>query len=313
MKNLVSIVFVIAIFSICSRADTLKLNIQKIDDIIKIKGKHNQAEGVYKISVPRDDVAISIDKWKMPPFMGLTSWVSFQSGQNIPAMIMGDLVLFEDEVNPLMDVALSKGLQVTALHNHFFFDQPRVYFMHIAGEDTDEALAKAVRACFDRIKEIRENQKSPSTSFNAQSLPQKSSISPKIIEDIFATKGEAKDGMYKLVFGRSISMACGCSVGKDMGVNTWSAFAGSDDNAVVDGDFAVLESELQSVLKSLRGSGINIVAIHHHMVDETPRMLFLHYWGRGKVKNLAQAIKKTLNVPTAKNDKPSTHQSCQNP
>jgi len=86
-------------------------------------------------------------------------------------------------------------------------------------------------------------------------------------------------------------MDCGCDVGKEMGVNTWASFGGTDDNAVVDGDFASREDELQPVLKSLRGAGINIVAIHHHMIGETPRYVFLHYWGRGKAADLARAIK----------------------
>src|SRR5204863_5320884 len=109
----------------------------------------------------------------------------------------------------------------------------------------------------------------------------KSSITASALEEAFGTKGESKDGMFKVVFGRSVKMACGCEAGKEMGVNTWAAFAGTDDNAVVDGDFVVLEDELQPVLKSLRKNAINIVAIHHHMTEETPRYIFLHYWGRG--------------------------------
>jgi hypothetical protein len=102
------------------------------------------------------------------------------------------------------------------------------------------------------------------------------------LEKILGVKGEAKEGMFKAVIGRKARMAYGCEAGKDMGVNTWAAFMGTDEKAVVDGDFIVLESELQGVLRSLRKSGIDIVAIHHHMVGETPRMLFLHYWGRGQ-------------------------------
>lgn len=109
-------------------------------------------------------------------------------------------------------------------------------------------------------------------------------------------KGQAKDGMYKAVIGRTTKMPCGCEMGKEMGVNTWAAFAGADDNAVVCGDFCVLEKELQPVLKSLRAEGINIVAIHHHMTMEEPRFLFLHYWGRGPAAKLATSLKKTLDL-----------------
>jgi hypothetical protein len=110
-------------------------------------------------------------------------------------------------------------------------------------------------------------------------------------------KGTAKEGMYKVVVGRTATAAaCGCNIGKAMGVNTWAAFAGTDDNAVVDGDFAMTEDELQPVLKSLRGAGIHVVAIHHHMVGETPRILFLHYWGRGSVTTLAASVKKAIDL-----------------
>ena len=168
--------------------------------------------------------------------------------------------------------------------------------MHIGGEGSIENLAKGVRACFDVVKATRAAKKEPAKSFGGNDLPKKNSITPKVIEDVFLTKGEAKDGMYKAVFGREVKMGCGCTVGNTMGVNTWAAFAGSDDNALVDGDFAILENELQPVLKSLRASGINIVAIHQHMVGETPRMLFLHYWGRGSAKNLATAVQAALSV-----------------
>lgn len=277
-----------------------KMDYSKIEAITGLTGKFNESEGVFKVTSPRKDVEISVDQWKMPPFMGLTSWASFKEGKKEAGMVMGDLVLFEDEVNSVMSAALNNGLQVTALHNHFFYDEPKVYFMHIGGEGTLENLAKGVRACLDTVKTIRGANKKPAKSFGEKKLPKVSTISPKVIEDVFQSKGEAKDGMYKMVFGREVSMECGCTVGNTMGVNTWAAFAGSDDNAVVDGDFAVLENELQPVLKSLRSSGINIVAIHNHMVGETPRMLFLHYWGRGDTKKLANAVKTALSEQKAK-------------
>src|SRR2546428_365073 len=179
----------LAIFTLPSNAAQSKqLDTAQIDELTGLKGKLNQQENVYKVSSPRTDLKISVDKWEMPPFMGLTSWAAFMPG----------------------------------------------------------------------------------------------------------AKGETKDGMFKAVFGRTVKMPCGCEVGKEMGVNTWAAFAGSDDNAVVDGDFVVLGEELQPALKSLRKSGINIVAIHHHMVGEEPRMIFFHYWGRGPAKELASAVKTAL-------------------
>src|SRR6266568_6385586 len=126
-----------------------KLNAAKIDELTGLKGKLNDQEGVYKVSSPRTDIKISVDKWEMPPFMGLTSWAAFMPGMKDGAMVMGDLVLMQDEVNPVMSSALDNGLQVTALHNHFFFDEPRVCFMHIGGEGDTPTLAKGVRAALD--------------------------------------------------------------------------------------------------------------------------------------------------------------------
>jgi hypothetical protein len=204
---------------------------------------------------------------------------------------MGDLVLMQDEVNPVMSAALQNGLQVTALHNHFFYEEPKVYFMHIGGEGTAADLATGVRAALDKVKEIRSANPTPSRSSAAKALPAQSSITAELLSTLLNVKGEAKDGMFKAVFGRTVKMECGCEAGKEMGVNTWAAFAGSDENALVDGDFAVLENELQPVLKSLRKGGIDIVAIHQHMTGEEPRMMFLHYWGRGKAADLANAVK----------------------
>jgi hypothetical protein len=211
-------------------------------------------------------------------------------------MVMGDMVLMQDEVNPVMSAALDHGLEVTALHNHFLFDKPRVFFMHIGGEGKVADLGKGVRSAMDEVAAIRKKSPKPTNTFGAAKMPAKSSIDGAKLDGVLNTKGTSKDGMYKAVWGRETSAACGCPVGKAMGVNTWAAFAGADDNAVVDGDFAVAESELQSVLKSLRAGGINVVAIHHHMSGEQPRILFLHYWGRGKAADLAATVKKTIDL-----------------
>lgn len=268
----------------------------RISTLTGLKGTWIEAEHVYKVTQPRNDLPVSVDGWTMPPFLGLTSWASFAAGVKAEVMVMGDLVLFEDEVNPVMSAALDAGLAVTALHNHFFFDQPRVYFMHIGGEGSLEQIAQAVRAAFARQKEIRAANPKPANSFGSAFAPERNAISGAAVESALGVKGQANNGMFKVVIGREVTMPCGCVATKEMGVNTWAAFAGTDDSAVVDGDFAALEDELQPVLKSLRREGINVVAIHHHMTHEQPRMLFLHYWGRGSVAMLTQALKRSLDV-----------------
>jgi hypothetical protein len=259
--------------------------------------KPEVAGNVVKVSFPRTDVRIDVDGIKMPPFMGLTSWAGFVAGEKpgIEAMVMGDLVLFEDEVNRAMSAALDNGLEVTALHNHFFFDKPHVFFMHIGGEGTVEQLGKGVKSTLEAVHAVRQKAPKPAAEFGPPP-PATSKIDAAQLDAIFGAKGAAKDGMYKGVFGRKTQAECGCTIGAAMGVNTWAAFAGTDDNAVVDGDFAIAESELQPVLKSLRGNGINIVSIHSHMSGESPRILFLHYWGRGRAADLASAVKHALDL-----------------
>ena len=269
------------------------LDTAKIDEITGLKGKLNEKEGVYRVTFPRADVKVAVDGWTMPPFMGLGTWAAFTAGSHTDAMVMGDTVLFEDEVNATMSTALENGLSVTALHNHFLFDHPKVYFMHVEGQGTTEQLAGAVRKLYDKIKEVRVANPQPKDSFSAGSLPEKNAISAEPLNAIFGIPGETNNGMAKFTIGRPATMH-GVKIDKDMGVNTWAAFAGTDENAVVDGDFAVTEDELQPALKALRTAGINIVAIHSHMTHETPRILFFHYWGRGKAKDLANGIKGAL-------------------
>lgn len=201
-------------------------------------------------------------------------------------------MLLEDEVNPAMSAALDAGLQVTALHNHFFHDQPKVYFMHIGGSGEAGRLAAAVKAMYDRVAEVRAAN-SDAASRQAAGVASTSNVSAEPIARILSAKPETKDGMVKFTLGRTTRMH-GMSVGNQMGVNTWAAFAGTDDNAVVDGDFAMREEDLQSVLKSMRASGINIVAIHQHMVRENPRIMFLHYWGQGRATDLAVAVRRAF-------------------
>ena len=293
MKNF--LVHTTILLGIVSSAFAADLNTARIDELTGLKGKMNDKEVVYKVTFPRSDVKVVVDGWTMPPFTGLGTWAAFTKGAHTEAMVMGDTVLFEDEVNAAMSSAIENGLNVTALHNHFFFDHPKVYFMHIEGEGAVDKLAGAVRKVYDAAKQIRAASPQPKESFGANALPDKNSISADPLNQIFAMKGEENNGMVKFSIGRPATMH-GVKIDNAMGVNTWAAFAGSDDNAVVDGDFAVTEDELQPVLKSLLKDKINIVAIHQHMTHEEPRIMFFHYWGRGPAKDLANAVKGGLLV-----------------
>ncbi len=267
------------------------LDTAKIEQFTGMKGKLDQAESVFKVSQPRTDLNATVAGVKMIPEMGLTSWAGFEAAGD-QVMVMGDIVLLEDQVNPVMSVALDNGLEVTGLHNHFIWDKPRVMFMHIGGMGNPETLATGVGKVFAKAKEMHNGKKrTPAAGFDAA----KTTLDPKPIETIIGTSPEKTGPVYKVTVGRKTEIN-GHSAGKAMGVNTWAAFAGSNDKAVVEGDFAMLESELQSVLKALRGANINIAAIHQHMMNETPKIVFLHYWGTGSVIDLAKGIKTALDT-----------------
>jgi hypothetical protein len=274
------------------------LDTAKIEELTGLKGSLDAKEGVFKVSMPRADLTVSIAGVRMTPPMGLTAWAAFtRAGAHV--MVMGDMVVLEDQVNPVMSAALDNGLEVTALHNHFFWDTPKVMFMHIGGMGDEATLAAAVGKVFAKIKETAGGK---GEHPHADIDPAKSNLDPKKIEAALGYKGDLANGVYKVTIGRTIKMG-GHSVGKAMGVNTWAAFAGSDDQAVVDGDFDMLESELQPVLKTLRAGGLNVVAIHNHMTGESPRIMFLHYWGLGRTEDLAKTLKaaleKTKHAPAA--------------
>ena len=268
-------------------ADIEGFDLATIEIITGIKGELNEKEGVYKLSVPRDDLKVTVAGVKMTPAMGLTAWAAFSKPSG-HVMVMGDIVMTEGQVNTVLSTALDSGLEVTALHNHFFDDTPKIMFMHISGTGTEQNLAQAVKNVFNAL-EHSVNMTFPRAALD----PAKSTLDPKKLDEIFKKTGTYKDGVYKISFGRKTEMEHG-NVGHAMGVNTWVAAIGTPKLAVVDGDFAMQESELQSVLRILRKGNIQIVAIHNHMTDENPRIMFLHYWGVGPAADLARAIKAAL-------------------
>jgi hypothetical protein len=246
---------------------------------------------VVRISWPRTDVSVTVDGIGLKPFAGLGSWAAFKSSPH-GAMMMGDTVVFEDEVNPAMDAAFAAGLDVTGLHNHFFFDEPKVYFMHIGGTGNAEVLAKGVKFVWDKIKDIRAKKPSPSKSFDHKIIPT-GVVKAASLEAIIGSKSESKDGIVKFTIGKTGKMH-GVEVGASMGLSTWIAFSGNDQEAAISGDFIMTATEVQPVLRSLRAKGINIVALHNHMTGEQPAFYFTHFWGKGSPEELAKAFKAAL-------------------
>ncbi len=270
------------------------LDTARIEALTGAKGALDARSGVFKVSVPRRDLDVHAGGVRVTPAMGLTSWAAFQRvGGHV--VVMGDLVLLQDQVNPVMSAALDNGLEVTALHNHFLWESPRVMFMHVGGMGDEQQLAAAVGKVFARMSETAGGHGGPP---EADLDPAKTTLDPKKIDAVLHEPGTLADGVYKVVVGRTTAMHGG-TMGAAMGVNTWAAFVGADDRAVVDGDFAMLEGEVQGVLRALRAAGIDVVAIHQHMAGEEPRIVFLHYWGVGSTASLARGLRAALDRTAA--------------
>jgi hypothetical protein len=250
-------------------------------------------DGVVRIAWARTDVLVTVDGMALQPFAGLGSWAAFTPAP-AGAMVMGDTVVFQDEVTPAMDAAFAGGLEVTGLHNHFFYDEPKVYFMHIGGQGEPERLAGAVKGVWDAIKKVRAEHATPATRFTRE-VPPQGKTDAASIEKILGHKSETQNGVVKVTIGREGNMHR-VKIGGSMGLTTWAAFSGSDVLAAVDGDFIMTAQEVQPVLRALRRAGIHIVALHNHMVGEEPAFYFTHFWGKGSTQELARGVKSALDT-----------------
>jgi hypothetical protein len=253
-------------------------------------------DGVVRIGWPRTDVKVTVDGMPLKPFAGLGSWAAFTPAKH-GAMVMGDTVVFQDEVTPAMDAAFASGLEVTGLHNHFFHDEPKVYFMHIGGTGEPEKLAGGVKKVWDAIKTVRAKDARPASRF-AGDTPKAGAVTAEKVEKILGHKSQSQDGVVKVTIGRDGTMH-GMKVGGSMGLTTWAAFSGGDEWAAVDGDFIMTAEEVQPVLRALRKGNLHVVALHNHMVGEQPPFYFVHFWAKGPAEDLATGLKAALDAQAA--------------
>ncbi|MDE1983970.1 MAG: DUF1259 domain-containing protein [Gammaproteobacteria bacterium] len=254
-------------------------------------------DGVVKIGWSRTDVPVTIDGMRFPPAAGLGSWAAFKPMTGGDAMVMGDTVVFQDEVDAAMDAAFAHGLGVTALHNHFFYADPPVYFMHIEGEGEPVALATGVKAVWDAIRAVRAKHPVPATEFPGV-VVKPGQLDSAALSRALRQPAQNLPGVVKFTFGRNGTMD-GIAIDGSMGLTTWAAFVGNDKLAVMDGDFLMTAAEVQPVLHALRKANIHIVALHTHMIGETPVMYFTHFWGKGTSLPLARGFKSALDAQAA--------------
>jgi hypothetical protein len=252
-----------------------------------------QPDGVVRIGWSRSDVDVHVDGMPFKPQAGLGSWAAFKETPK-GAMVMGDTVVFQDEVDAAMDAAFAGGLEITALHNHFFYDDPKVYFMHIGGQGDPVKLAAAVKGMWNAVKAVRAASPEPAKRFPGP-IPTAGSIDNSIVDGILGAKSSVNNGVVKVSFPRTGSMH-GLKIGGTMGLSSWAAFSGNDDLASMDGDFIMTAAEVQPVLQAMRTAGIHVVALHNHMVGDDPAFYFTHYWATGSVVKLSQSFKAVLDV-----------------
>lgn len=245
---------------------------------------------VLKVNIPRNDIHVTVANLKTPTPFGFGGWVAMTKGTGGMNVMMGDLVLTQEEVNPVMSALLENGLDVTALHNHFFWDDPRMFFMHVHGQGTPAELARKVKPALDLIGK---GTARPATGAPAAAGPTGGKIDTARLTQIVGSPGEQSGDVYKITIGRDDLKLTemGASINARMGLNTWAAFVGTDQNAAIAGDVAMLASEVTPVLRALRKNGLDVVAIHHHMTETQPTIFFLHYWGTGPAEKLATGFK----------------------
>ena len=249
-------------------------------------------DGVLKVNVPRSDLHVTIAGRPAPTPFGFGGWLAMTSGDGGQEVLMGDLVLTEDEVSPVMSALLENGLEVTALHNHFFWEQPRIFYMHVHGMGDAADLARRVAPALRLIG------KPAAPARAAQPAPAAVAIDGAALAAIVGHPGEQNGPVYKITIGRAdIAMReHGAAINARMGLNTWAAFAGTDADAMVAGDVAMLESEVTSVVKALRAAGLHVVAMHHHMIGVQPAVIFLHYYGTGPADRLARGVRAAVDL-----------------
>ena len=257
--------------------------------VLKSLGRQGDyKEGVLKVNIPRNDVNVSVDGVATPTPFGFGGWIALTKGDHGDVM-MGDLVLTEEEVNPVMSAVLDNGLDVTAIHNHFFYESPRIFYMHVHGHGMSADIAKRIAPALALIGKTPSRR--PVTAVAGKPIDGKLDVAR--LTKIVGPEGEQTGAVYKITMGRpDIPLKeMGATINARMGLNTWAAFYGSDSEAVVAGDVAMRAEEVTPVLKALRSNGIDVVAIHHHMTGTEPTVYFLHYWGRGPAERLATAVR----------------------
>ena len=292
-------------FASIARAQDVPAEYQQVLTALGKQGDYKA--NVLKVNIPRNDVSVTVASVKTPTPFGFGGWVAMTKGTGGMDVMMGDLVLTQDEVNPVMSALLDNGIDVTAVHNHFFWEEPRMFYMHVHAHGKPADLARKVKPAIDLIGK---GASRPAATPAAAAAAPATTIDTAKLAQIVGTPGEQTGAVYKITIGRDDLKLTemGAPINARMGLNTWAAFTGTNEKAAIAGDVAMLESEVTPVLKALRKNGLDVVAIHHHMTNDRPVIIFLHYWGTGPAEKLASAFKAAVSETGKAKASPSTKQ-----
>jgi hypothetical protein len=269
--------------------------IASIESALGKKGAYKEAEAVHTTPIPRNDLKMKIKGEPVPIPFGFGGWVSFKKTMDgKSAMVMSDNVLQQDEVNALISAAHANGLEIAAIHNHFFYEEPRMFYMHIHGMGGVAELAKKYANTIRDSKLFPANQPAPGPP---PAMTGKENFDIPALDAIIKNTGTVNGPTYKYTIGRSDLKvtAMGVEMTTNIGLNSWASFAGKQSDAHIAGDIAMLQSEVNDVIRALRRNNLEVVAVHNHMLMDNPHMIFLHYYGKGLAATLAQGFRAALN------------------
>ncbi|GLR84247.1 DUF1259 domain-containing protein [Bradyrhizobium iriomotense] len=271
-----------------STAQAQDVDWQKVDDTL---GRKPAVAGdVHRYGFPRSDLAVTLDGVTIKPALALGGWVAFKPAHG-GAMIMGDLVLLETEINPVMEKMIASGLEVTAVHNHLLRASPATFYMHVAGHGDPTRLAAAIH---DALAE----SKTPLTVAAPSSPPPAVDLDTAQLDQIIGVKGQANGGVYAYTVPRRDPISEGGMplnpvgpLGVATGINFQPTGGGK---AAITGDFVLTGEEVNPVIAALKANGIEVTALHSHMLDEQPRLFFMHFWANDDAVKLAKGLRAAL-------------------
>jgi hypothetical protein len=280
-----------AILSSIAASSAQEMDWQKVDDALDRKAAV-VAGDVHRYGFPRTDLTVTLDGVTIKPALALGGWVAFKA-MNGEAMVMGDLVLLETEINPVMSKLIENGVQITAVHNHLLRANPATFYMHVGGHGDAAKMASAIHAALAESK-------TPLAPAAPASPPPAIDLDTAQLDQIIGAKGQANGGVYQFGVPRRDPISEGgmtVAPSGPLGAATGIGFQPTGNGrAAITGDFVMVASEVNPVIKALRSGGIEVTALHSHMLDEEPRLFFMHFWANDDAVKLAKTLREALDA-----------------